>query len=278
MSQPSRARTDSVTATHTWVDNDSDARNKYVTAFGRGLAVIRCFSRRNPSLTIADVARTTGMNRATARRLLHTLESEGYVGAHNGRYTLRPRVMELGYAYLSSVATDELLQTRLTELAEQFHEHCSAGVLDGQDVLLVARAETTYPRIMTVALTVGQRVPAHLTALGRVLLAQLSGPELDNYLRFAELRSQTTHTIVDRATLRKEINNVRRAGFCVTEHESDMGICAAAVPVCRPNKPVMAISVATHASRATAQSVTAEFVPALRRAAAEIQDAAQGRD
>lgn len=250
---------------------DDDSRSGYVTSFSRGLAVIRCFSRTHPSLTIAEVARATGLNRATARRFLHTLEAEGYVSVENGRYTLRPRIMELGYAYLSSVAVDEILQQRLAALADHLHESCSAGVLDDQDVVFVARAETTHPRVMTLALKVGQRIPAYLTALGRVLLAELPDDRLDDYLRTAELHRETARTIADPELLREEVLSVRKAGYCLMDQEIELGVRAAAVPVRRPNRPPLAISAAVHANRGSMQTLAATFVPALLETAAELE-------
>jgi IclR family pca regulon transcriptional regulator len=257
---------------------EDDARGGYVTAFGRGLAVIRCFSRTQPALTIAEVARTAGLNRATARRFLHTLEAEGYVRAENGRYALRPRVLELGYAYLSSMAIDEFLQHQLVALAERLHESCSAGVLDGHDVVFIARAETSYPRVMTLALTVGARVPAYLTALGRVLLAELPDDQLADYLRTAELHKETARTVADPAKLHQEIMSVRRTGCCLMDQEIELGVRAAAVPVRRPGKPAIAISAAAHASQESTESIEANFLPALRETAGEIESAGRFRN
>jgi IclR family transcriptional regulator, pca regulon regulatory protein len=248
-----------------------DRSDTYVTAFGRGLAVIRCFSAARPTLTIAEVAKAADLNRATARRFLRTREADGYVGSENGRYSLRPRMLELGYAYLSSISIDRIVQQRLLGLADRLHESCSAGVLDGRDVVFVARARTTHPRVMTLALSVGTRIPAYLTALGRVLLAELPDDELDDYLHKAELRKHTENTISDLAGLRAEILTVRAKGYCITDQEIETGIRAAAVPVRRTNGPTLAISVASHASRASLSSIEANFVPPLRGTAAELE-------
>jgi IclR family transcriptional regulator, pca regulon regulatory protein len=247
-------------------------RDTYVTAFGRGLEVIRCFSGAQPARTIAEVARAAGLNRATARRFIHTLEAEGYVRAENGRYALRPRALELGYAYLSSIAVDEVVQRHLLDLAERLRESCSAGVLDGGDIVFVARAQTSYPRVMTLALTVGARIPAYLTALGRVLLAELPDDQLAGYLRTAELRRNTAHTITDPTRLRQELVAVRAGGYCVMDQEIELGVRAAAVPVHRPGRPALAISVAAHASRESVAAIEANYVPALREAAREIEN------
>ncbi len=268
----SRSRTGGSVATSVDVPelHDDDPQG-YVTALGRGLAVVRCFSRAQPTLTIAEVARAAGLNRATARRFLYTLEAEGYVTAENGRFSLRPRALELGYAYLSAISVDQRLQRRLVTLAERLHESCSAGVLDGHDVVFVARAETTYPRIMTLALKVGARLPAYLTALGRVLLAQLPDDELDAYLRTAEFHKETARTITDPAQLRDTLVTVRRTGYCTMDQEIEPGIRAAAVPVHRAGRPLLAISAATHASRQSMETIETKFVAALSAAAADIE-------
>jgi IclR family pca regulon transcriptional regulator len=251
--------------------SDQDPRSAYVSAFGRGLAVIRCFSQSQPTLTIAEVARAAGLSRATARRFLHTLETDGYATNENGRYRLRPTILELGYSYLSTMSVDQIFQSELHELAEKLHESCSAGVLDGHDVVFVARARTSFPRIMTLALSVGTRIPAYLTALGRVLLAELSDTDLDRYLETATLHRETDRTITDPGQLREVIADVRRRGCCIMDQEIEVGVCALAVPVRQPNRPTMAISVAAHASRTSVESMERDYLPALRATGAEIE-------
>lgn len=248
-----------------------EARSAYVTAFSRGLSVIRCFSESNSALTISEVARATGLNRATARRFLHTLEADGYVTSANGRYALMPKVLDLGYAYLSSISINDIFQQHLAELADRFRESCSAGVLEGNDVVFVARARTTHPRMMTLAISVGSRLPAHLSAIGRVLLAELSEAELERRLGTMELRQETERTLHDVAALKAEIHRVREQGYCVIDQEVETGILAAAVPVRRANQPTVGISVAVHASRVSVETLREEHVPALLEGAAELE-------
>jgi len=250
---------------------EEDHSETYVTAFSRGMTVIRCFSAANPVLTIAEVAKAAGLNRATARRFLHTLEADGYAGSENGRYSLRPRVLELGYAYLSSIAVDRLFHRQLLQLADQLHESCSGGVLDGHDVVFVERAQTTHPRVMTLALHVGTRIPAYLTALGRVLLAELTDDQLDEYLRTTVLRKETANTVSDPDELRTHILGIRARGYCIMDQEIEIGIRAAAVPVRRPEGPGLAISVASHASRHSLSYIEANFVPPLQDTAAGLE-------
>lgn len=239
---------------------DEPRSGEYVQSLDRGLAVIRCFSERAPRLTIADVARETGLTRAAARRFLHTLTRLGYVGQSEGRFYLRPRVLELGYAYLSSVSIAEIAQEHLVHLAERLHESCSASVLDGPDIVYVARAQTT--RIMTIALAVGSRIPAHAASMGRVLLAALPDAELDEYLRTVELRQLTERTITDREQLRRVIEDARRNGYALIDQELELGVRSAAAPIHDANgRVIAAINATAHASRVTLERMRKEFLP-----------------
>jgi len=246
---------------HIVVRIDGEQRSgEYVQSLDRGLAVIRCFSERAPRLTIADVARETGLTRAAARRFLHTLERLGYVGQSDGRFYLRPRVLELGYAYLSSVSIAEIAQEHLVHLAERLHESCSASVLDGHDIVYIARAQTT--RIMTIALAVGSRIPAYAASMGRVLLAGLPDAELEDYLRSAELRPLTGRTVTDPDKLLHVIQDTRRNGYAIIDQELEVGVRSAAAPVhdARGNV-VAAINATAHASRVSLERLKKEFVP-----------------
>jgi IclR family transcriptional regulator, pca regulon regulatory protein len=253
-------------------ETEETRNSPYVTAFGRGLSVIRCFSANSPSLTIAEVARLSGLNRATARRFLYTLEAHEYVGNAGGKFFLRPRVLELGYAYLSSLDIGEVFQQAIQELAERLHETCSAGVLDGNDVAIVARAQPAEPRVLTLAFSIGTRFPAYLTALGRVLLAQLTNEELDKYLSSVQMRRETQHTISEREDLHHEILRVRAAGYCTLDQEIELGLRAIAVPLRREGKPAMAVGTAAHASRVSMTELHDETLPALKSTASGIED------
>jgi IclR family transcriptional regulator, pca regulon regulatory protein len=248
-------------------DSDTAGRT-YVTAFSRGLRIIRCFSATHPSLTIAEVAKAAGLNRATARRLLLTLEADGYASQRHGRYSLTPRVLDLGYSYLSSLPLDALLYPSLFAVADRFRESCSAGMLDGQDVVWVARAQTRHPRVMTLVNRVGSRRPAYLTALGMVLLAGLPDDRLDEYLRTAEFHKQTDKTITNPAQLLAEILGVRANGWYLADEPVEYGVRAVAVPVPTPEGNTLAISIASHVP---AEVMKTSFLPALKETAAEIQ-------
>jgi IclR family transcriptional regulator, pca regulon regulatory protein len=259
-------------------DGEEEARSPYVTAFSRGLSVIRAFSRANPALTIAEVAKATDLSRATARRFLHTLETDGYVSRDGDRYSLRPKVLELGYSYLSSMSVNDILQHRLNEAAARLGESCSIGALDGDDIVFVARATAPTPRVMTVSFSVGARIPAYLSAIGRALLAELPERELEDYLRTVEPHRETPLTIANLAELRNEIIRVREQGYCIIDQEIEMGVLAAAVPIRMAGQPPFGMSVAIHASRASASALERDYVPALQEAAEELRHILQRRN
>jgi IclR family transcriptional regulator, pca regulon regulatory protein len=166
---------------------------------------------------------------------------------------------------------DDIVHQLLSELAARLREPCSAGVLDGRDVVFVARARTPHPRVMTLALSIGSRLPAYLSAIGRVLLAELSDEELDSLLEGLDLQPGTNRTVPDLAALRDEIHRVRGQGYSIVDQEIDAGVLAAAVPVRRANHPTIGISVALHATRGSAETLRTGYVPLLRETADEIQ-------
>jgi IclR family transcriptional regulator, pca regulon regulatory protein len=248
---------------------DESSSGEYVQSLDRGLAVIRCFSARTPRLTIADAARETGLTRAAARRFLHTLERLGYVAQSDGRFYLRPRLLELGYAYLSSVSIADIAQEHLCGLASRLHESCSASVLDGHDIVYIARAETA--RIMTIVLAVGSRIPAYAASMGRVLLAGLPDAELENYLRTAALRPLTDRTVTDPDELRRVVEGIRRHGFAIIDQELEVGVRSVAAPVHDASGTVVAaINTSVHASRVSLERLTDEFLPQLLETAKAI--------
>ena len=241
----------------------------YVQSLDRGLAVISCFSAERPRLTLSEVARQTGVSRAAARRSLITLETLGYVGSDGRQFFLTPRVLTLGYSYLSSLSLADVAQAHLSDLANEVHESCSASVLDGFDIVYVARAATK--RIMTISLSVGTRLPAYATSMGRVLLAALPGERLDSYLNSATLDPLTERTIVAHDRLRAEVEKTRTRGWGLVDQELEDGIRSVAVPIHDSARQVVAaINTSAHATRVSLTTLQKSFLPKLRECAAAI--------
>jgi IclR family pca regulon transcriptional regulator len=250
---------------------------QFVKSLERGLAVIRALGAAGPGRTLSDVAHDTGLTRASARRFLLTLEQLGYVRSHDRRFTLTPRALDLGYAFLSSLTLPQIAQPHLRELVERVHESSSVSVLDGSDVVYVAREPTQ--RIMTVAIAVGTRFPAYATSMGRVLLAGLEAAALSAFLDRAELKPLTASTVRSKGDLRRELDRVRAQGWALVDQELEDGLRSIAVPIHEPGGTVAAaINLSTHASRRTARTIRSELLPPLREAADAIErDLAAGR-
>ncbi len=244
-------------------------RTDFVQSLDRGLAVIRCFSSEHPSLTLSEVAERTGLTRAAARRFLLTLQELGYVGSSGRQFSLRPRVLALGYAYLSSFSVAQIAQPHLEDLAEELHESCSVSVLDGDDLVYVARASAN--RIMTIALTVGTRLPPYPTSMGRILLAYLPEHELDAYLSRATLRKLTDQTVTDPQELRALLATVRSRGYAAVDQELEAGVRSIAVPIRDGSRKVVAaINASAHAARVPMRTLEKQFLPRLIDCAQQI--------
>jgi IclR family transcriptional regulator, pca regulon regulatory protein len=246
----------------------------YMLSLARGLSVLRAFGEGRAHLSVGDAAKLTGMSRAAARRCLYTLSKLGYTAGVDGVYALTPAVLSLGYAYLGSLSLARVAQPVLEHLSEHLHESSSMAVLDGDEIVYVARAATR--RILSVGLAVGSRLPASSTSMGRVLLA--FGPDTTRaaFLQRVKLTRFTAHTIADRARLKQELDRVRRQGFAIVDQELELGLRSLAVPVRRPDGQVVAaINVGVHAGRADAAALERDFLPALREAADEIGAAAR---
>jgi IclR family pca regulon transcriptional regulator len=244
---------------------------EFVQSLSRGLAVIRAFDADHPELTLSEVARATGLTRAATRRFLHTLVELGYTRTDGRKFALRPKILELGYAYLSSLSLPEVAMPHLERLVEQLHESSSVCVLDAGEVVYVARVPTK--RIMTVAISVGTRFPAYATSMGRVLLAGRSDDWLDGYLVSAELRALTPRTIHDPAPLRTELLRVRRQGWALVDQELEEGLRSIAAPILDSDGQVVAaVNLSTHASRRTLDDIRRELLPPLLATARHIAD------
>ncbi|MGI8713903.1 MAG: IclR family transcriptional regulator domain-containing protein [Solirubrobacteraceae bacterium] len=242
----------------------------FVQSLERGLSVIRAFDSEHRELGLSEVARITGLTRAAARRFLLTLVSLGYMSLSDGRFALRPRVLELGYAYLSSLTLPEVAQPHMEALVERVNESSSISVLDDTEVVYVARVPTR--RIMSINLSVGTRLPAYATSMGRVLLAALPDPELEARLQRIEVRPLSAHTITDLGELRAELERTRRQGWAAVDQELEEGLRSLAVPIRGASGEVVAaLNVSVHATRGSMTTLRRDFLPLARKAADAIE-------
>lgn len=237
----------------------------FVQSLEKGLAVIRAFDRNHSQMTLSDVARRTGLTRAAARRLLLTLVRLGYARSDGRLFELAPRILDLSYAYLSSFGIADVAHVYMEEVARSLGESCSMAVLDGAEIVYVARVPTQ--RIMTQVLAVGTRLPAFATAMGQVLLAALPDPDLDALLDAHPLTRLTEKTITDRDVYLRKIEQIRRLGYALVDEELERGVRSIAVPVHdRRNRVIAAMNVGAYAGRIPLEAMTETVLPVLRRA------------
>lgn len=242
----------------------------YVQSLDRGLSVIRSFGPRHAEQTLSDVARRTDLTRAAARRFLLTLVQLGYVHTDGKVFRLTPRVLNLGYAYLSGMSLSALAAPHLEDLVIEVRESSSMAVLDDTDVVYVARVPTV--RIMAVDIQVGTRFPAHVTSMGRVLLAGLPDARLDELLTKASLTAYTTSTQTDPVALRKTIEQVRSRGYALVMSELEEGLISVAVPVRDGNgETVAAVNVSSLVTRMTKKRMETEMLPRLLACVRDIE-------
>lgn len=240
-----------------------------VQSLERGLAVLLAFADHAEPMTVTEISRLTGLSRPVIRRLLITLGKSGYVRANGPHFTLTPRVLRLGYAYLSSQPLVDIAEPHMERLTGVIHESCSLAVLDGTEVMLIARVQTR--RIMSINLEVGIRLPAYATSMGRVLLAGLEKDELDDYLAAANLEPLTSHTLTKPSQLRAELARVREQGWCIVDQDLEEGVRSAAASVrARSGQVVAALAASVHASRVDLHAMREEFLPHILGAASAI--------
>lgn len=258
---------------------DGHVRNSdFVQSLDRGLAVIRAFGPDRERLSLSEVAKQTGLTRAATRRFLLTLVKLGYVRNDGRQFSLRPRVLELGYAYLSGLGMPEVASPHLEELVARVRESSSISVLDGDQIVYVARVATK--RIMAVAISVGTRFPAHATSMGRVLLAGLPADEFERYLSEADLEPITARTVTDPGHLREIVRETGRQGYAVVDQELEEGLRAIAAPIHGANGAVLAaVNLSAHASRVSMAGMRSDLLPALLETAGRIEEdlRSQGR-
>lgn len=244
-------------------------RREAMGGLAKGLSVIRAFSRERPTLSLSDVAAATQMPAATTRRCLLTLEELGYVIRSGRQFVLRPKVLELGAAYLESMNIELLTKTHLEELARNTGDSAALCVLDANEIVYVARASVRT--LMRLEAHVGSRFPAHATSTGRVLLAGLSADHLRTYFDTATLEALTDRTVTDAAKLRQLIDECRRAGYSAVEDELAYGVVALAVPVFdQSGRAVAALNTSSHSRRISKQKLVRERFTMLQQLSRKI--------
>ncbi len=248
---------------------ESPGDPEFMASLARGLAVMRCFAEQERAMTIAQASKLTGLSRPAVRRCLLTLVKLGYAAQDGSHYALRPKVMTLGYAYLSSTPLALRAQPLLDQLRDELGESCSLGIVDDDQVFYIARAEVS--RIMSIALRVGSRLPLYTTSMGRVLLADMPRESRAAYFRRINPTTRTDLTETDPNRLQAICDKVAEEGYAIIDQELEMGLRSVAVPVFGlSGRVVAAINVGTQASRVSIVDLRTQFLPALRRCAREL--------
>ena len=252
------------------VGTNRNSHSDYIQSLERGLAVLRAFGPGRSELTLSDVARITGLTRAAARRFLLTLVVLGYVTTDNRLFSLSPRVLELGYSYLSGLGLTEIAVPHMEELVAAVQESSSIAVLDGDDdIVYVVRVPTK--RIMTVSITVGTRFPAYSTSMGRVLLAALCPEDQQAYLERVELQALTPRTVTSRSRLAEVLAETRDQGYGVVDQELEDGLRSVAVPILDARAETFAaVNVSAHSSRVSLDELRTTYLVRLIETAAKI--------
>lgn len=242
----------------------------FMTSLARGLAVVQAFQERKRHLTIAQISHRTEIPRAAVRRCLHTLIKLGYATTDGRTYSLLPKVLTLGHAYLSSTPLAVSAQPYLDRMSEQLHEACNMATLEGDDILYIARSATTQ-RLISVDLSVGGRLPAYCTSMGRILLSAMDDATLQDYLAHVDLQPKTSKTLTDREQLAQCLQQVRQQGWCIVDQELEQGLRSIAVPVYDASGQVLAaLNVSTHAGRVSRSELEQRFLPIMLSASRDL--------
>jgi IclR family pca regulon transcriptional regulator len=250
---------------HHSIEGESGGDRDFVASLEKGLLVIEAFDANRPRLTLSDVAKLTGITRAAARRYLLTLTKLNYAEFDGRYFSLTPRILRLGHAYLSSASLSAQVQPFLERISEQTGESSSAAILDGDDIVYIARSATR--RIMSIGLGVGSRLPAHCTALGRAILAYQPEDVLGAYLQRVRLEARTPKTVTDKSAFRAVLEATRAQGYAVVNEELEYGLRSIAVPLLQKDgKVTIALNLSAQAGRISAEEMEERFLPLLRSA------------
>jgi IclR family pca regulon transcriptional regulator len=245
------------------------ARRETMGGLAKGLDVIRAFTREQPALTLSQVAATAGLTPATARRCLHTLEELGYVTRRDRSFLLRPKVLELGAAYLESMNIEAVTGNLIEDLARQTGDSAALAVLDGTEIVYVARASVRT--LLRLEAHVGSRLPAYCTSMGRVLLAGLAPERLRSFLASASFPALTEHTVTDPKRLERLVDESRRHGYAAVEDELAYGVVALAVPVFdSAGRVVAALNSSSHSRKTSKAKLVRERLAMLQDVSRQI--------
>jgi IclR family pca regulon transcriptional regulator len=243
--------------------------DSYVQSFARGLEVIRSFSAAAPRQTLSEVAAASGLTRAGARRILLTLQTLGYVETDGKLFALTPRILDLGFAYLSSMPIWNRAEPVMDALVAQVQESCSAAVLDGTDIVYVMRVATQ--KIMSISLGVGSRLPASCTSMGRLLLSDLDPADARARIEASPRESLTRHTVTDVDAIAARVATAGSQGWCLVDQELEEGLVSIAAPLRnRAGRMVAALNISGQANRTSAKAMRETMLPKLREAAQRI--------
>jgi len=242
----------------------------YVEALARGLSVMKAFREQSDRLTLSDVARLTGLSRASVRRSLLTLGALGYVESSGRYFSLSPRVLTLAQAYLSSSPVPRVAQSFLEKASETLGESCSLSILHNDEVIYIARS--AKKRIGSLHRDVGTHLPAHCTSMGRVLLAAIPESELESFLANAKLESFTRYTIVDPAELRAVLEKVKRSNYSLVDQELEIDLRALAIPILNASgRVIAAMNISARASSTSKKEMLEAYLPVMRDAAGNMR-------
>ena len=242
---------------------------EFMTTLAKGLAVLGAFDKHRPAMTLSQAANLTGLSRATARRILHTLTKLGYVVQSGRQFSLSSSILGLGFAYLATQHWIEQAMPGMRQVSEEFQESCSAAILQNTEVVYVARIPAS--RIMSVSIAVGSRLPAFHTAIGRAQLGFLDEAEIWRRLKTVRIEPLTPATITDLSALFERVRDDRTQGFSLVDEELERGLRAIAVPIVnRHGEAIAALNVSTHSTRTTRNEMRARFLPRLKAVAEQI--------
>ena len=249
---------------------DQGGDRDFVASLEKGLLVIEAFDASRPRLTLSDVAKLTGITRAAARRYLLTLTRLNYADFDGRYFTLSPRILRLGYAYLSSASLSVRVQPFLEQISEATGESSSAAILDGDDIVYIARSATR--RIMSIGLGVGSRLPAYCTSLGRAILAYQPEEAIEAYLRRVRMEARTPKTVTDKTEFRAVLEATRAQGYALVNEELEFGLRSIAVPVVQKSGQVtIALNLSAQAGRVSADEMRERFLPSLSAASESLR-------